>query len=89
MSCWDKNEKKNEFLIGGDFNTVLDPVVDKFEGLPGTRKNCREKINSMIDSFDLVNIWRVYHPTERQFTWHSSTRPVIFSRLFFGFQFNS
>ena len=60
--------EENEFHIGGDSNTVLDPVVDKFGVYLVFIKNCREKINSMLDSFDLVDIWRVYHPTERHFT---------------------
>ena len=36
--------EENGFLIGGDFNTVLYSVVGEFGGLPGTYKNCQEKI---------------------------------------------
>ena len=29
----------------------------------------------------LVDIWRSHHPDKQQFTWHSNSRPTIFSRL--------
>ena len=34
-----------------------------------------------MESFDLADVWRVRNPTLRQYTWHSSSKPVIFSRL--------
>ena len=70
-----------EYVIGGDFNTVLDSNLDKFGGIAGTHKKCREKIIASMESFDLADVWRVRNPTLRQYTWHSSSKPVIFSRL--------
>ena len=35
----------------------------------------------MIDSFNLIDIWRHMYPNARQYTWHSSHKPPIFSRL--------
>lgn len=70
-----------EFIIGGDFNTVLDPLMDKFGGTVGTHKKCREKIHSITDSFELADIWRTKNPNSRKYTWHSSSNPIIFSRL--------
>ena len=34
-----------------------------------------------MESFDLSDAWRVFNPNTRQYTWHSSSKPVIFSRL--------
>ena len=64
-----QNEDK-EFILGGNFN----PVFDTFGGLYGTHKKCRVKSLAIIDNFDLVKIWCVYHPTTRQYTRHSNTK---------------
>ena len=72
---------EEEYIIGGDFNTVLNSNLDKFGGIKGTHQKCRDKIIAGIDNFDLADIWRVFNPSLRQYTWHSSSKPVIFSRL--------
>ena len=33
-----------EFIIRGDFNTVLDSNLDKFAGIAGTHKNAETKL---------------------------------------------
>ena len=75
-----ENEDKN-FLLGGDFNTVLDTNIDKHNGKNDTHKRCRTKINHIIDTYDLIDIWREKHCGLREYTWHSSHRPPIFCRL--------
>ena len=35
----------------------------------------------MIYEFNIVDIWRSKHPTLKQYTWHSSNKPPIFSSL--------
>ena len=75
-----ENEDKN-FLLGGDFNTVLDTNIDKHNGKNDTHKQCRTKINHIIDTYNLIDIWREKHFGLREYTWHSSHRPPIFCRL--------
>ena len=75
----DINDKS--FIIGGDFNTVMDSDIDKKNGRVDTHKNCRNKLKSILELHNLIDIWRVYHPNKKQFTWHSNTKPHIFSRL--------
>ena len=67
--------------IGGDFNTVINSDLDKFGGLKGTHQKCRDRIKACIENYDLVDAWRILNPNSRQYTWHSSSKPVIFSRL--------
>ena len=74
------NEDGN-FIIGGDFNTVLNENVDRKNGKLNTHKNIRNKLNEIIICFNLIDIWRVKNPLKRQFTWHSNTKPITFSRL--------
>ena len=35
----------------------------------------------MIFNYGLIDIWREKNPNTYQYTWHSNSRPVIFSRL--------
>ena len=73
--------EENELIIGGDLNTVLEPKLDKMGGNPNTHIKSRETILTAIENFDLNDIWRVFNGNTTQFTWHSSSKPYIFSRL--------
>ena len=75
-----ENEDKT-FIIGGDFNTIIDTELDKKNGRTDTHKLCRNKLSCIIDEFDLVDIWRSKHPSSKKYTWHSSSKPPIFCRL--------
>ena len=72
---------EEEHIIGGDFNTVLNSNLDKFGGIKGTHQKCRDKIIASIDNFDLADICRIFNPSLRHYTWNSSSKSVIFSRL--------
>ena len=74
------NDDKS-LIIGGDFNTFLDADKDRKNGLKDSHKNIRKKLNTIINTNSLIDIWRVQHPNTNKYTWHSNTRPVIFSRL--------
>lgn len=74
------NQEKT-VIVGGDFNTVLNEKLDKRNGRVNTHKLCRNQIRHIIDTFNLIDIWRDTHPNLRQYTWHSSHKPPIFSRL--------
>ena len=78
--CWSSQESGN-LLLGGDFNTVLDSNIDKHNGKNDTHKRCRTKINHIIDTYNLIDIWREKHFGLREYTWHSSHRPPTFCRL--------
>ena len=70
-------EDKN-FIIGGDFNTVLNHELDKKHGISETHKKCRSFLNNFINTNELSDIWRIQHPNKKQYTWHSSHKPPIF-----------
>ena len=44
----ENNEKT--FIVGGDFNTVINENIDKRNGRTGTHKLCRRTINNIIDA---------------------------------------
>ena len=58
-------------IIGGDFNCPL-TSIDKIEGQNlKSKKNVIAKINHMMGTFDLVDVWRNLHPKDKQWTWSS------------------
>ena len=61
----EKHLKENDektFIIGGDFNTVLNENLDKRNGRIYSHKRCRTVINNIIDGYSLTDIWRDMHP---------------------------
>lgn len=75
-----ENNDKSLF-IGGDFNLVLNDVLDKKGGNQNANKNARAKLNSIIKQNELNDIWRILNPNKREYTWHSNHNPPIFCRL--------
>ena len=76
-----KENDEKTFIIGGDFNTVLNEKIDKRNGRIDTHKRCRTVINNIIDAYSLTDIWRDMHPDLMQYTWHSHHKPPIFCSL--------
>ena len=77
-----------EIVLGGDFNLVLDVQADKKEGRPTTHKNSLKEVQNIINSLDLINIWRIFNPGIKIFTWRRS-KPEIDCRLDFFLMSNS
>ena len=59
------------YVIGGDFNTVLEPKRDKYPKTFQNHPRCNKSIKEMMDDFDLFDIWRHTHPLEMKYTWMS------------------
>ena len=74
------NDEKS-FIVGGDFNTVLNADIDIKNGNLHTHKNCREKIKSIVNTSKWEDIWRILNPDKLKYTWHWNTKPIIFYRL--------
>ncbi len=66
------NLSNTHLIIGGDFNLVFDPVLDRTTNRSmGHLPNSVATLNELITSFDLVDVWRLKHPTDRQYTFFS------------------
>ena len=77
------NFKCEEIIImGGDFNLVLDVEKDKTGGLARTHKNALKVIRDFSENLDLTDIWRLFNPEVRRYTWRQN-QPVIHCRLDF------
>lgn len=55
------------FLIGGDFNVVMDEVNDRWP--PGHHSNSNSTLKFLMSKFDLTDIWREKFPDGKIYTW--------------------
>ena len=69
-------------LICGDFNTVVDPTIDRNGCNPTSpwAYNWPQSLATLTTDMDLVDIWRTRHPTQRSYTWSRAGGQVA-SRL--------
>ena len=66
---------------GGDLNIILNRKLDRKSFLAqGRQTNSEKLINEFLDREDWVDLWRVLHPEETQYTWFRK-KPVVMSRL--------
>ncbi|CAG2228138.1 unnamed protein product [Mytilus edulis] len=78
------NEKLDQNLVlGGDFNTILNPSLDKMGGSKyNTPVKYTSKLEDFIEEFELCDIWRTKNVDSRLYTWRQRT-PLIQCRLDF------
>lgn len=58
-------------ILGGDFNMTIDPCKDSSAGLTSTPRGSRLCLKDLLHSHQLVDIWRTFHPQERDYTYYS------------------
>ena len=76
------NEDNHNILIGGDFNTYLDLVLDKKGGKPEPGSKYRSNLLSLLEELNLVDIWRIRNTSALKYTRRENTRAgLIQSRL--------
>ena len=77
----EKHGDKN-VIIGGDFNTYLNPKVDKKGGTDEKISKYAVNILSIMEEYNLIDIYRARHPEERKFTRRENSKSgLIHSRL--------
>ncbi|KAF7650781.1 hypothetical protein LDENG_00120640 [Lucifuga dentata] len=76
-------------IIGGDFNTVLNPSIDRSNTPVNVRLSHSAKtINEYMDDFGLVDSWRIRNRLTREYTFFSPVHQS-FSRIDFFLTSNS
>ena len=74
------NEHSTEHIIlAGDFNCVLNGDLDNVAGRPHRELEVTE-FNNILNTADLTDLWRFFHPSEKEFSW-SRSNPFIARRL--------
>lgn len=74
-----------QFLIGGDFNTTLNPNIDRSSGLERYPRVAQHLKHIMEQNF-LSDLWRDFHPADPGYTFISNAPYYSASRLdrFYG-----
>ena len=71
----------SNFIILGDFNTVLDNKLDIISG-ENHKDNIVNKFNNVVNDILAIDIWRYLHGKKREFSWYKN-KPFIARRLDF------
>mgnify|MGYP001556512402 CR=1 FL=1 len=71
-------------IVGGDFNTYMDPTLDKDSGKLDEISMYSSQLQLMLENYELCDIWRTINPTLKRFTWRQC-KPLIQSRLDYFF----
>lgn len=74
--------EESSFVIAGDFNTYLDPLLDKDGGTIESMSNYASKLQHFAENYNLVDVWRVHNPATKRYTWRQN-KPLVQSRLDF------
>ena len=72
----------NRVIIGGDWNSILNIELDKKGGNMNPHETVVNSLKELINSQELIDIWRLMNPTTKRFTYRQKT-PLIQSRLDF------
>ena len=85
-----ENIQDQNFVLGGDFNVILNRVLDSEGGKPAIKKKTIAKLIQITENLDLCDIWRIRNPKRKRFTFrqHHSTG-FIQRRLDYFFISNS
>ena len=79
-------EAGNNVIIGGDFNCVLNPLLDRYTTSRvnnyDPKIHVANSIREIISFFELQDAWRIKNPTTRSYTWRHSGK-YQFSRIDF------
>ena len=71
--CQQSTPAVDGVIIGGDFNLVLEPELDRLNSLRNHEK-ARLVVTEMIEQLSLCDVWRVRNADTRRYTWHRWTQ---------------
>ena len=73
---------EKHILLGGDFNVCLQPEIDKKGGILEKQSDSANIIETMMEEFDLIDVWRLFNPHALRYTRREITRKgLVQSRL--------
>lgn len=67
-------------ILGGDFNIVLDQILDRSKPTLSRMLDSVLLVKRMCSSMGLTDVWRMNHPTDRDYTFYSGAHKV-YSRI--------
>ena len=64
-------------MLAGDFNITLDPQLDSYNYKQLNNPCARNEMLSVINKYNLCDIFRLNHPNEKQYTWRRNYQILI------------
>ena len=58
-------------LLCGDFNSVINPSLDRFNAVPNSQTDSPDQLLALFNDVSFVDVWRSYHPSQQSFSWLS------------------
>ena len=71
---------ESSYIIGGDFNTYLNPILDKEGGTIEKQSKYNVHLTNLMEEYNIIDIWRTQNPARKVFTWRQN-KPRVQSRL--------
>uniref|UniRef100_A0A8C5M552 Endonuclease/exonuclease/phosphatase domain-containing protein n=1 Tax=Leptobrachium leishanense TaxID=445787 RepID=A0A8C5M552_9ANUR len=71
-------------ILAGDFNVAMDPKIDTSLGESSLPRNILTHIKRTLDRYQLVDVWRALHGTEREYSFYSPVH-ANYSRIDYFF----
>ncbi|CAH2276730.1 Hypothetical predicted protein [Pelobates cultripes] len=66
------NFTEDALMVGGNFNTPLDPILDSSIGHSSIPQTAIRTIRRILRDMRLVDTWRILHPEDRDYTHYSA-----------------
>ena len=60
----------DNLVVTGDFNTVLNPLLDKNNPSGAYNRKTSERLCSLIDEMKLSDVWRMRNPEKKRYSWY-------------------
>jgi exonuclease III len=73
--------KDHTILMGGDFNMVLNPTLDRYKCKDTTPTKPEMNLIKLISNHNLSDIWRTRNPTTIKYTWRRDRPSLQQSRI--------
>jgi exonuclease III len=68
--------RDTKIIMGGDYNTVLDPKLDRYRSKADRPTKVGYQLLSIMKEFHLKDIWRSKNPDTMKYTW-KRTNPIL------------
>jgi exonuclease III len=67
-----------KLIIGGDFNIIQDPQLDKYLAKPNEKPSkAAERLEELKIQHNMTDVWRLQHPGVKQYTWRRRKKDIV------------
>lgn len=63
--------RSDYMIVAGDFNCMLNPLIDRFPHKIATPSKLAKQINGICEDLELTDVWRALHPSGKEYSFFS------------------